>query len=113
MVRPNRWGFDELRHSFGGSGSSNPRCGGAVVPGHTVDISAYFCSTYLDDAQTLVSVPLEIYDIVLSDPPYSVRFRPSVISTKLPGAGRRPAASAEMVGRKSGHIGAICRPGRA
>lgn len=41
-------------------------------PGDTVDLNPEMCPTYLDDAQSLESVPLENYDIVLADPPYSV-----------------------------------------
>ena len=41
-------------------------------PGDTVDLNADMEPTYLDDAQSLATVPLERYDIVLADPPYSV-----------------------------------------
>src|SRR5581483_9364543 len=41
-------------------------------PGDTVDINADLNPTFVDDAQTLENVPLEDYDIVLADPPYSV-----------------------------------------
>jgi hypothetical protein len=41
-------------------------------PGDTVDLNADMQPTYLDDAQSLSSVPLEKYDIILADPPYSV-----------------------------------------
>ncbi len=41
-------------------------------PGDTVDINADFNPTYVDDAQSLQNVPLEGYDLVLADPPYSV-----------------------------------------
>lgn len=41
-------------------------------PGDTVDLNPEMEPTYLDNAQTLESVPLEKYDIVLADPPYSV-----------------------------------------
>lgn len=41
-------------------------------PGDTVDINAGLLPTYIDDAQTLNQVPLEKYDLVLADPPYSV-----------------------------------------
>lgn len=40
-------------------------------PGDTVDINAALFPTYTDDAQTLEGVPLEDYDLVLADPPYS------------------------------------------
>lgn len=43
-----------------------------AFPGDTVDINADLQPTYVDDAQTLERVPLEEYDLVLADPPYSV-----------------------------------------
>jgi hypothetical protein len=43
-----------------------------IFPGDTVDINADLYPTYVDDAQTLTKVPLEKYDLVLADPPYSV-----------------------------------------
>ena len=44
----------------------------AAFPGDTVDINPANTPTYVDDAQTLERVPLERYDLVLADPPYSV-----------------------------------------
>lgn len=44
----------------------------AVMPGETVDLNPELAPDYLDDAQTLERVPLEKYDLVLADPPYSV-----------------------------------------
>jgi hypothetical protein len=44
----------------------------ALFPGDTVDINPDLNPTYVDDAQTLEAVPLENYDLVLVDPPYSV-----------------------------------------
>jgi hypothetical protein len=44
----------------------------SVLPGHTVDINPSLEPTFLDDAQRLENVPLENYDLILSDPPYSV-----------------------------------------
>jgi hypothetical protein len=44
----------------------------AAFPGDTVDINPALSPTYIDDAQTLLNVPLENYDLVLADPPYSV-----------------------------------------
>lgn len=41
-------------------------------PGHTVDINASNGPDFVDDAQSLASVPLADYDLVLADPPYSV-----------------------------------------
>jgi len=44
----------------------------AALPGKTVDINAEHSPDYVDDAQTLAHVPIEQFDLVLSDPPYSV-----------------------------------------
>lgn len=44
----------------------------SVMPGDTVDIAERLNPTFLDDAQTLEQVPLETYDLVMSDPPYSM-----------------------------------------
>lgn len=44
----------------------------SALPGDTVDINPKLKPTYIDDAQTLERVPLEKYDLVLADPPYSV-----------------------------------------
>jgi len=43
-----------------------------ALPGDTVDINPELKPTYLDDAQTLSKVPLDRYDLILADPPYSV-----------------------------------------
>jgi 16S rRNA G966 N2-methylase RsmD len=43
-----------------------------VLPGDTVDINRKLNPTFIDDAQSLESVPLDQYDLVLADPPYSV-----------------------------------------
>lgn len=44
----------------------------AAFPGDTVDVNPALNPTYVDDAQSLEHVPLEQYDLVLADPPYSV-----------------------------------------
>jgi hypothetical protein len=44
----------------------------AALPGDTVDINADLGPTYVDDAQKLENVPLDTYDLILADPPYSV-----------------------------------------
>lgn len=44
----------------------------AALPGDTVDINPELAPTYIDDAQTLSAVPLDRYDLVLADPPYSI-----------------------------------------
>ncbi len=41
-------------------------------PGDTVDLNSALNPTYVDDAQTLLDVPLDRYDLVLADPPYSI-----------------------------------------
>ncbi|MBF2755320.1 MAG: transposase [Gammaproteobacteria bacterium AqS3] len=44
----------------------------SVMPGDTVDLDPEAEPTFLDDAQTLKNVPIENYDLILADPPYSV-----------------------------------------
>jgi hypothetical protein len=43
-----------------------------ACPGDTVDVNVSLAPTFVDDAHTLTKVPLEDYDLVLADPPYSV-----------------------------------------
>lgn len=43
-----------------------------ALPGDTVDINSSLKPTYVDDAHTLSQVPLDQYDLILADPPYSV-----------------------------------------
>lgn len=43
-----------------------------ILPGATVDINPEMQPDYVDDAQSLERVPLEEFDLVLADPPYSV-----------------------------------------
>lgn len=43
-----------------------------AMPGDTVDVNSELAPDYVDDAQTLERVPLETYDLVMADPPYSV-----------------------------------------
>lgn len=56
----------------------------SILPGETVDINPELSPDYLDDAQTLEHVPLEKYDLVLADPPYSIedanRYQTTMIS---------------------------------
>ncbi len=44
----------------------------SILKGETVDLNPDTSPDYVDDAQTLNKVPLEKYDLVLADPPYSV-----------------------------------------
>jgi len=44
----------------------------SALPGDTVDLDPAANPTYLDDAQTLEAAPIEKYDLILADPPYSV-----------------------------------------
>ncbi|SRR5579883_2460293 len=59
----------------------------SVFPGDTVDINPDLKPTYIDDAQSLKSVPLEKYDLVLADPPYSIedceRYGTSMVKRNL------------------------------
>jgi len=59
----------------------------STLPGDTVDINRALRPTFVDDAQTLKTVPLEGYDLVLADPPYSVedaiRYQTSMIKRNL------------------------------
>jgi hypothetical protein len=43
-----------------------------ALPGDTVDINPELEPTFVDDAQRLTKVPLEAYDLMLADPPYSI-----------------------------------------
>ena len=43
-----------------------------ALPGDTVDINPRLHPTYVDNAQTLKRVPLQSYDLILADPPYSI-----------------------------------------
>jgi len=42
------------------------------LPGDTVDINPDLNPTYVDNCESLLTVPLEQYDLVVADPPYSV-----------------------------------------
>lgn len=53
-------------HLFSGKVDTN------IFPGKTVDLDTSLNPDYVDDAQSLEKVPLEDFDIVLADPPYSV-----------------------------------------
>ena len=44
----------------------------SVYPGKTVDLDASLKPDWVDDAQSLKAVPLQNFDIILADPPYSV-----------------------------------------
>jgi len=44
----------------------------SIIPGDTVDINPELKPDIVDDAQTLQRVNLRVYDMVMSDPPYSV-----------------------------------------
>ena len=57
---------ERVLHLFSG------RVDKTVMPGDTVDVNPELAPDYVDDAQTLARVPLEEYDLVMADPPYSV-----------------------------------------
>jgi hypothetical protein len=58
-----------------------------AFPGDTVDINPALEPTYVDDAQGLERVPLENYDLVLADPPYSIedaeRYQATMVKRNL------------------------------
>lgn len=55
-----------LLHLFSG------RVDTEAMPGETVDLNPDTEPDYLDDAHTLEKVPVEKYDLILADPPYSI-----------------------------------------
>lgn len=59
----------------------------AALPGDTVDINNDLSPTYVDDAQRLTEVPLEDYDLILADPPYSIedceRYQTTMVKRNL------------------------------
>lgn len=57
---------NDILHLFSGKVDKS------ILAGKTVDILPENNPDYLDDAQTLERVPLEQFDLVLADPPYSV-----------------------------------------
>lgn len=59
--------IDELKvlHLFSGKVDTE------TFPGDTVDSDIDNWPTYVDNAETLLKVPLEKYDLVLADPPYT------------------------------------------
>jgi len=44
----------------------------SIIPGKTCDLNADLSPDYVDNAQTLTKVPLETFDLIMADPPYSV-----------------------------------------
>lgn len=58
-----------------------------LFPGDTVDINPDLNPTFVSDAHTLRGVPLQDYDLVLADPPYSVedaeRYGTSMVNRNL------------------------------
>ena len=59
----------------------------AALPGDTVDINPELSPTYVDDAQSLEGVPLENYDLILADSPYSTddaeRYQTTMVKRNL------------------------------
>ena len=43
-----------------------------IMPGTTVDLNSEMKPDILDDAQSLENVPVEEFDLILADPPYSI-----------------------------------------
>jgi hypothetical protein len=74
----------------------------SIVPGDTCDINPGLNPTFLDDAQSPEKVPLEDYDLILADPPYSVedaeRYKTSMVKrNKVMQALQRTAPGTHIV----------------
>ena len=58
-----------------------------ALPGDTVDINPDLAPTFVDDAHSLADVPLDRYDLMLADPPYSVedaeRYQTSMVKRNV------------------------------
>ena len=73
------------------------------MPGDTVDLDPQVEPTFLDDAQSLESVPVEMYDLIMADPPYSVEdsdhYVPTMVKRNkvLKALGARAASGAHVV----------------
>jgi hypothetical protein len=57
---------NNVLHLFSGKVDKN------ILNGKTVDINKDNDPDYVDDAQSLLNVPIEEFDLILADPPYSV-----------------------------------------
>lgn len=73
-----------------------------TFPGKTVDLNASLNPDYVDDAQSLLNVPLEQFDLCLADPPYSVEdcdhYQTTMVKrNKVMGALRRLPVGAHVV----------------
>ena len=55
-----------ILHLFSGKVDKN------ILNGKSVDINKDNNPDYIDDAQSLLNVPIEDFDLILADPPYSV-----------------------------------------
>ena len=57
------------------------------MPGDTVDLDPAMEPTFLDDAQRLEHVPVQNYDLILADPPYSVEdaehYQPTMVKRNV------------------------------
>jgi hypothetical protein len=75
----------------------------SVMPGDTVDLNAENEPTFVDDAQSLASVPVEDYDLILADPPYSVEdaehYQPAMVKRNkvMAALGRRASEGTHVV----------------
>jgi hypothetical protein len=75
----------------------------SAFPGKTTDINSDLAPDYVDDAQTLARVPVEEFDLVLADPPYSIedceRYQTSMVKRNvvMRALGARLRAGAHVV----------------
>jgi len=74
-----------------------------VMPGARVDINPDTNPDFVDDAQSLQTVPIEDFDLVLADPPYSVedceRYQTSMIKRNkvMAALGKRATSGTHVV----------------
>lgn len=75
----------------------------ATTPGKTVDLNPDLKPDYLDDAQTLEGVPIQDFDLIMADPPYSVedaeRYQTTMVNRNkvMQALGSRLAPGAHIV----------------
>ena len=75
----------------------------AVLSGKTVDLDPQMEPDFLDDAQSLENVPVEDFDLICADPPYSVEdadhYKPTMVKRNkvMKALGKRAKAGTHVV----------------
>ena len=73
------------------------------MPGDTVDLNEDVAPTFVDDAQSLAAVPVQNYDLILADPPYSVEdaehYKPTMVKRNkvMAALGKKAASGTHVV----------------